>query len=149
MNICCKKILVVLLAISLSINIFTLYKISCKKTALITSTHNCMNNISEYLICIENALVDDDSNALRLNCECLRYECLLIDISLNELSSFLYAPKYKPTFTDNFSTFYANEIRIAIAEKNLEKLQTYTELCEGYLRKLNFYLSSESFTYID
>lgn len=138
MNISIKKILVVLLAISLSINIFTLYKISCKKTAWITSTHNCMNNISEYLIRIEHALVDDDSNALRLNCECLRYECLLIDISLNELSSsFLYAPKYKPTFTDNFSTFYANEIQIAIAEKNLEELQTYTELCEGYLRKLD------------
>lgn len=136
MNISIKKILVVLLTISLSINVFTLYKISCKKTALIIATHTCINNISVYLIGIENALVDDDSSALRLNYQCLRYECLLIDNSLNELSP-LYAPKYKPTFTDSFSLFFANEITNAIAEKNLDELQTYTELCEGYLRKLD------------
>lgn len=124
-----------MLTISLLFNIVTLYNICRRKTDLITLTYGRTNNISEYLNRIENAVINEDSNDLRLNLQGLRYECGLIDNSLNELST-LYAPIYKPTLVNNFSAFYSNELTNAIVTQNIEQIQEYTKICENLHQKL-------------
>lgn len=127
------KFIICLLSFSFLLNVSYIYKAYNRKKEIIIITCTCINNISEYLSRIENDLIKNDFNDLNYNRECIRYECLILDNSLYELST-LYYPIYTPTFTNDFSLFYTNGLTYTIENQNFENLSLYENIFNNSLK---------------